>query len=239
MSDQPVQPLLVISGGSGYIGAAIVAAFKVRGWTVITLSRTKGEASDEFSMSCDISNEDAVKKAIQQVVERYGKIDACIHAAATSLERVSILEASKRSLEDTMAVAYFGAVYLARAVIAQMRSGGSFIGITSQVVEADVVTNPLMGGYLPAKYALRGFLRALASAPEAHALRVHAIAPGFLPGGLNSDLPPIVQRVIAHQSGTLASCDALGELAYTIAADPNAYLPGTSIQFPSKIAQPL
>ncbi|MBP7134697.1 SDR family oxidoreductase [Patescibacteria group bacterium] len=233
------RPLLVISGGSGYIGSAIVAAFCAHQWNVVILSRTKRDSSQGFVIECDISDVNAVKRAAQQISEKFGKIHACIHAAATPLERVSIVAASTPALMETMTTAYLGAVHLAQVLIPHMSTGGAFIGITSQVIESDSGMNPLMGGYLPAKYALRGFLRALSAAPEARSLRVYALAPGFLPGGLNGDLPPIIQRVIAHQVGAPSSTASLGELAYTMAANPDAFLPGTSVQYPSLIAQSL
>jgi NAD(P)-dependent dehydrogenase (short-subunit alcohol dehydrogenase family) len=228
----------IISGGGGYVGSAICRAFRREGWDVVVLSRT-GKASDgAVGIVCDLTQRVSVKAAIDEIVGRFGKIHACIHAVASPLERVSMLDVTDASVRETMDTAYLGAVHLAQAVVPQMDASGTFIGITSGAIEpGDTIGN--MGSYIPAKYALRGFLRALSADPLARGLRVYAVAPGFLPGGLNDDLPKIVKDVLSKASNvTDASIDELGTLIAKLATD--ASIPsGSSISFPSQNVTPL
>lgn len=177
--------LAIITGGSGYLGSAIAERFKQKGYAPVSFS-TKG--------GVDVTDELALKKAIDAAVDKYGPIYACVHAAAAPLERKSLLSIASDSFDKAMAVAAGGAYLLARAAAPHMDPSATFIGITTEAIEPSELVSP-SGAYIPAKYALRGVLRAL----NAELPRVYAVAPGFLPGGLNGDLPEAVRAVLAQK----------------------------------------
>lgn len=56
------------------------AARDVEQWFTEHGGAKKGEVQ-AIGLGCDVSNEDAVKKAMQQVVDRFGKIDVLVTAA--------------------------------------------------------------------------------------------------------------------------------------------------------------
>ncbi len=230
-------PLLIITGGSGYVGGAIAALFASKGWQVVSLSRTGNAPAGGEGLVCDIMDAAAVSGAVDDIVARFGNISLCLHAAAGALERVPLLETSDASALAAISTTYLGALHLAKAVIPHMTRGGAFIGITSQAMEPGTVSNN-MGAYVPAKSALRGFLRALAADPKARDIRVHAVAPGFLPGGLNADLPKLVHEVIAKRGGASSSQD-VAALVLRLMEEPNAFPAGTSIRVPSGETSPL
>lgn len=228
------KPLVIISGGSGYVGKALADAFAAQNWEVVSLSRTGTDG-----MRCDVTDRSSANAAIEEIVKKFGKIRACIHAAASPLERVSILETSEASVIETLNTAYLGALHLAHAAIPHMEATGAFIGITSGAIEPGETVGA-MGSYLPAKYALRGFLRALSVDPAARVIRVYAVSPDFLPGGLNDDLPRIVKEVFSKDSNTTeTSVLELGKMIVTLASRPSSVPSGSSIQFPSGDVSPL
>ena len=65
---------ILVTGGSGYLGAAAVAALQVRGHKIVTIGRHPGTDS----IVCDLNDRDAVYDAVRAV----GDIDTVVHLAA-------------------------------------------------------------------------------------------------------------------------------------------------------------
>lgn len=220
--------LAIVSGGGGYIGGAISSELRGHGWEVAALSRHAAPGV----YTCDATDEKAVQATIAAIVKAHGPIGACIHAAALPLERVGLLATATESFDAHMNTAARAAFLLAKACVPNMAQGAAFIGITSQAIEAGVVQPS--GAYVPAKYALRGLLRVLASEVKEKGIRVYAVTPGFLPGGLNSDIPEPVRNFIASKSGTDAhSTKALSELVRKLCTNEMEAPSGSSVAFPS------
>jgi len=65
---------ILVTGGSGYLGSAAVAALRARSHDVVTIGRHPGVDA----AVCDLTNADAVQKAVRAV----GDCDAVVHLAA-------------------------------------------------------------------------------------------------------------------------------------------------------------
>lgn len=223
----------VITGGTGYLGNAIVAALQKRGWKTASLSLHPVNAETDYA--CDITDERAVQNAIERIVHRYGRIDACIHAAALPLERIDPLEVSAESFKKNLAVAAHGAFFLATYAAPYMPEHSTFIGITTENIEN--TGEQKLGAYPAAKYALRGLLRSLVGTLGSRSIRVYAVAPGFLPGGLNNDLPEKVRTFIASKEKN-ATPKAVAELIAEMCTG-TSFASGSSIRVSTGTTEPL
>jgi nucleoside-diphosphate-sugar epimerase len=65
---------ILVTGGSGYLGSAAVAALRARGHEVVTIGRHPGADA----AVCDLADADAVHKAVRRV----GDCDVVVHLAA-------------------------------------------------------------------------------------------------------------------------------------------------------------
>ena len=65
---------ILVTGGSGYLGAAAVAALQVRGHKIVTIGRHPGTDS----IVCDLTDRDAVQDAVRALDD----IDTVVHLAA-------------------------------------------------------------------------------------------------------------------------------------------------------------
>ena len=65
--------VVIITGGSGFLGGQYVKSFKEKGAFVVNWDVDTG---------VDISNEDSVDKAVKAIIKKYGRIDALINNAA-------------------------------------------------------------------------------------------------------------------------------------------------------------
>lgn len=221
------KPLAIISGGSGYMGSAISAALRNAGWNVAALNRSARK--EEGAYQCDITDPVQVQEAIQKITKRYGDISACVHAASPRIVNKPLLETDVESFELPVRIAVRGAFLLAKEVIPQMKAGSAFIGITSKFIEPEIAVPPA-GSYVTAKYGLRGFLRTLTSEVRAKNIRVYAVAPGVLPGGLNDGVSPAMINFLASKSraGTVA-VEEVAALVQKLCTVPDAYPTGSSI----------
>lgn len=236
MDTQP-KPLAIISGGTGYLGTAIAGELKHAGWKVAMLSKSAPRSNGEV-YKCDVSNEEDVRAVLSEIRAAHGLIAACIHAASPPLERKPILSVSTASFDAALNTSVRAAFLLAREMAEHMADNAAFIGITTHAIEPGTLQPH--GAYIPAKYALRGFLRALSAETKESGIRVYAIAPGFLPGGLNKDMPQPIQDFLAQKSGTSqTSVRDIAILARELCVGDTRFPSGSSIAFPSLGASPL
>lgn len=227
--------IAIVTGGSGYIGSAIVAELTQQGWRVITLSRT----ATPDGIVCDITDPRAMHVAVDTIIKtEKGVLRACIHAAAAPLERKEIMSISPKSFAATVDTALTGAFLFATEAIPHMASGSVFIGITTKAIEPGA-SHASLGAYVVAKQALRSFLRLLSTELAPKGVRVYAVAPGFLPGGLNRDMPQAVLDLLASKQDVDASPEYVAKLITDICSEPQQYPGGFSIAASSRTATPL
>ena len=218
--------LAVITGGTGHVGSAITKILKKSGWRVAVLSSTQ---SGDDVYKCDITDRRAVASVIENIISISGQIDACIHAAAASMGK----DRSEPDLQ--MTVTLKGAENFASAALPYMKKGAAFIGITTKLIEPGVTPMP-MGSYLPAKRALRNFLRTLAQNTEEKKIRVYAVAPGAIAGGLSERVPQAVLEMLAKKTGVgMTTAEVVADIVKKICDDAEAYKPSSSIAIPGEV----
>ena len=170
MSDQD-RRVAVVTGGAGGIGGAIVERL-APDHTVVVLDRTGGD------VVVDLGAADDVRRAAALVLERYGRCDVLVHAAATfafgPLEQIEL-----DSWRQIQAVNVESPLLLAQAFVPGMkeRGFGRLIFIVS-----NTFWSPPDGEMLPyvaSKGALIGMTRGLAVALGADRIAVTAVAPGL------------------------------------------------------------
>ena len=224
------KPLAIVSGGGGYVGSAIRATLERSGWDVVSLGIRASD--DDRVYECDVTNEQQVEDIIKKITRQYGQVCACIHAAAMPIDNRPLLEIDIESFEMSIKIAVRGAFLLAKFVVPHMKAGSAFIGVTTKLIEPEA-TLPPTGSHITAKYALRGFLRTLASEMQRKHIRVYAVAPGFLPGGLNRGVSLAMIDFLATKSGIgSASVEAVADLVRTLCSEKEAYPSGSSISLP-------
>jgi len=74
--------LVVVSGGGGKLGRAVVAELVEHGWDVVVFDRRDPERSGVTFLPVDLTDYAAVLDAMLGVEERYAAVDAVVHLAA-------------------------------------------------------------------------------------------------------------------------------------------------------------
>jgi rhamnulose-1-phosphate aldolase/alcohol dehydrogenase len=193
---------MVTGAGSG-IGRAIAAAFADAGAVVAVVdvnldsaratSEAIGDQDRAIAIEADVTDEAAVKRAVDEAVCTYGGIDIVINNAGLSLSK-ALLETTEADWDlqhDVMAKGSFMvSKHAASAMIAQGK-GGDIIYIVSKNA---VVAGPNNLAYGSAKASQAHQVRLLAAELGTHGIRVNGINPdgvvqgsGIFAGGWGAD----------------------------------------------------
>lgn len=186
----------VVTGGTGAIGEAIVRALRVGGYRAVVLGRRGGD------IRADLTSESAVKHAAAEVLDRHGRVDALVHAAAV-IDPMALGDLDAERWRRVMAVNVEAALWLSRAFVPGMveRSFGRIVMIGS-----DSLWIPPRGDFLPyvtAKGALLGMVRTLAVEFGGNGISVAAVAPGL------TDTPMARSVVDASQFDAVVATQAM------------------------------
>ncbi|MDP1689374.1 MAG: SDR family NAD(P)-dependent oxidoreductase, partial [bacterium] len=73
--------LILVTGGNGLLGSAIIHKIKEEGGKVINADITAHTNDDLSDVQCDICNEESVNELITRIKKRYGKIDGLVNNA--------------------------------------------------------------------------------------------------------------------------------------------------------------
>jgi NAD(P)-dependent dehydrogenase (short-subunit alcohol dehydrogenase family) len=160
----------VVTGGAGAIGGAIAARLAAD-HIVVILDRTG-------DVVVDLGDPDAVRQAALLVLERYGRCDVLVHAAAmVAFGPFDVFELDV--WRRVQAVNVESALLLTQAFAPQMRDRG--FGRVIFIVSNTFWRPPgaHMLAYVASKGALIGMVRALAVGLGSDGIAVTAVAPGL------------------------------------------------------------
>jgi NAD(P)-dependent dehydrogenase (short-subunit alcohol dehydrogenase family) len=178
------EKVVLITGGESGIGLATARLFVSEGARVhlVGIDETKlGAAVDELghenasSSVADVTDEEAVARAIAAGVDRYGRFDVVISNAGISGEMAPIVDYPSDVFARTLAVHVLGAFHVLKHTTPHIPDGGSVI-ITSSVV--GLIGPPGASGYVAAKHAQVGLMRTAAKELAPRRIRVNTIHPG-------------------------------------------------------------
>ncbi|PPF42700.1 short-chain dehydrogenase [Pseudoclavibacter sp. AY1F1] len=163
MPATPLRPVgrVLITGGASGLGAAVAEAVAEAGGTPIVLDLdTSGVASGALARDVDVTDRPAVERAVVEVAEELGGLDAVVTAAG--IDRPAKLEElSGEEWEKIVAVNLFGTVSTVRAALPYLEaSHGRVVTVASSLA-----LRPLSDAtaYSASKFAVLGFSRALAA----------------------------------------------------------------------------
>lgn len=174
--------IALVTGASSGIGLATAERLAQAGYKVYGTSRRGGAANSERSfemLPLDVTQDASVNAAVQQLLQREGRIDLLVNNAGFGLAPAGAEESSleqARSLFDTN---FFGIVRMTRAVVPQMRQQGAgrIINIGSVL---GFLPMPYMALYSATKHAVAGYSESLDHELRTQGIRVSVVAPAYI-----------------------------------------------------------
>jgi NAD(P)-dependent dehydrogenase (short-subunit alcohol dehydrogenase family) len=177
----------LITGGDSGIGRAAAVLFAREGADLAILYLNEGEDAQEtkrlieregrscLTIAGDVGNPDFCRAAVDQAIQRFGKLDVLVNNAAEQHPKKDIGEITPDQIDRTFRTNIFGYFYMVQAAMPHLKKGSAIINTTS--VTAYRGSSDLLD-YSATKGAIVAFTRSLAQKLAGEGIRVNGVAPG-------------------------------------------------------------
>jgi 3-oxoacyl-[acyl-carrier protein] reductase len=238
MSGELAGQVAVVTGASRGIGRAIAARLAGAGAALVVGYREQAEAAGETvaaivdaggtaSAVCfDVGDADAVRVAVQNVVDRHGRLDILVNNAGFARDAL-VLRLRDDDWERVLRTNLTGAFHCTRAALRAMVRAryGRIVNLTSVVAE---MGNAGQAAYAAAKAGVIGFTKSLAREVAERGITVNAVAPGFvetdMTAGLSAEQKTFYTNVIP--AGRIATPEEVAAAVAFLASPAASYITG-------------
>jgi len=178
------RPVAIITGASQGIGAGLLAGYRSAGYAVVgvalTLPPGDRDESDYLAVAGDVADAQTARRAVDQALDRFGRIDTLINNAGIYIGK-PFAEYTLDDYEAIIAVNLTGFFHITQLAIAQMaeRGSGHIVNVSTSLVDHPDSTRPSV---LPAltKGGLVAASRSLAIEYASRGVRVNAVSLGVI-----------------------------------------------------------
>lgn len=235
----------LITGGAGSIGMAAARLFLAEGAKLMLVDRDDAAhraaaaalpADRATFKAADVSSVEDTRRYVAATLERWGPIDVLFSNAGNRGVIRPLAEYPDEVFDSVIAVHVRGAFLACKYGIPAMNDGGSVI-ITSSV--AGMRGDPGVVGYITAKHAQIGLMRAVAKEAAPRRIRVNTIHPGPIDNafqrGLEQDLSGVLSRDAGEffdgliPLGRHGSADEVARAALFLASDQSSFTTASTL----------
>jgi 3-oxoacyl-[acyl-carrier protein] reductase len=187
--------LITGAGSAGGIGFAVARRMHAAGARVVITSTTDriharareldASGNGVLSFIADLTVETDVKRLVDSVLTRLGRIDILVNNAGMTqtgrpMESKPLLQTSFAEWQNQISITLHTAFRMSRAVLPGMteQKYGRIVNVTS--VTGPLVSNPGSAAYGAAKAAMDGMMRAVAIETGAGGITINGVAPGWI-----------------------------------------------------------
>ena len=186
----------IVTGGTRGIGKGICEVFCREGatvalWDVLngteTVNEIKQNGGKIFFQKVDVTDQNSVDNAIDEIIKQHGKIEILINNAGIIRDR-SFLKMSEEEWDSVINVNLKSLYVVTRAVIPHMKENGY-----GRIVSASSINGTAgafgQTNYCATKAGISGFTRALCKEVGRFGITANAVAPGFIQSAMTDSMP--------------------------------------------------
>lgn len=223
----------IVFGGSSGIGLATAKALAAAG-AAVALAARRGEVVQEaaaqitmgggkaLGIAADVGERAQVEAAINQTLERFGKIDILVNAAAVNVKGRALQVLSDADWQQILHINLTGAFYTTHAVLPAMRSQGG--GLIVQVSSISGRWGDQSGAaYQASKHGVVGLCYATMVEERKNGIRATALMPGIVDTPFLNQRPVMPSRDVLDQA--LQPEDLAQATLFLASLPPRAYVP--------------
>jgi NAD(P)-dependent dehydrogenase (short-subunit alcohol dehydrogenase family) len=239
---EATKPVMLVTGGSRGIGAAVCRLAAAQGYVVVVNYASSADlataiaddlGNGSFAVRADIGDEAAILQMFAAIDDRLGRIDVLVNNAGVAGSYGTLDSYTVEALDRLWAVNLTGPFVCAREAAQRMRDsrrGGSIVNISSKAA--------VLGGpnewvhYAASKGGIDTMTIGLAKELAPHGIRVNAVRPGLIesdfhlhatPGRVERMLPMVpMQRV--------GTAEEVAEAVVWLASSAASYVTGAFIE---------
>ena len=227
----------IVTGAAQGIGAKIAERFAEEGAAVavvdinrelaeerVKLLQTKSVQSEAYVV--DVSNTEAVKELVAQVVKQFGRVDVLVNNAGITRDGL-LLTMSESDWDIVISVNLKSVFNFTKAIARPMikQKGGSIINISSVV---GLFGNGGQLNYAASKAGVIGATKSAAKELASRNIRVNAIAPGYIQTAMTDKLDEKARNALLDHipAKTLGLPEDVANAAVFLASDLASYITG-------------
>ncbi len=231
--------IALITGASRGIGKEIAIELSKLGAEVFINYSSSDEKAEEVvnliknsggkahKLKFDVSKEDAVSKAFEEIIKINGSIDILVNNAG--ITRDGLLMRMKSEQWDDVLNTNLKGVFLCTKYASKFmmkKRSGNIINISSIV---GLIGNPGQANYSAAKAGVIGFTKSCAKEFASRGITVNAIAPGFIETDMTQKLntEDIIKSIPLGKLGNTKQIASL--VAFLVSSDSGNYITGQTI----------
>jgi NAD(P)-dependent dehydrogenase (short-subunit alcohol dehydrogenase family) len=229
----------VVTGGNRGLGAAWVRGLVDVGATVVIAARDDERSRDTAerigdgvdSVHLDVRDADDVRRALDTIVERHGRVDILVNNAGTCIHRPA-LEVAGDEWEQVIDINLNGLWRCSQTFGGHMIDNGGGVIVNIGSISAQIVNRPQMQpAYNASKAAVHQLTKSLAAEWAPHGVRVNALAPGYTKTEMAAvDRPEFRARWIEDAPmQRYAMPDELGPALVFLASDASSFMTGATL----------
>ena len=181
--------IIVVTGGSGLLGTAMINDLKLKGATALNFEVNQLDDLNEGIIGCDVTNEISVKRALDLIIDKFGRIDGWVNNAyprtadwGNKFEEVS-LKSWQKNVDFQLNSVFVCAQKVLeimknqkRGAMVNMASIYGILGPDFSVYKGTEMTMP--AAYAAIKGGVVNFTRYLASYYAPYGVRINCVSPG-------------------------------------------------------------
>jgi len=201
-----INKIALVTGAGRGIGKAIALALAKEGMDVAvnarhlegimaTATEIERLGQRSIAITCDVSDYEAVKGMVQQIVTKWGGIDILVNNAGVATSKMWE-DMEKSDWDRVLNVNLSSVLNCSKAVLETMkqRGGGSIINIASMA--GKTISDMSGPDYTASKAGIIGFTRQLAFELGPYNIRVNAVCPATVMTSLTEITPEIEEKLI-------------------------------------------
>lgn len=241
---------LVTGAGSG-IAKAAAKLFAKEGAKVAALGRTKEELEETVAqiksdngeaipLIADISQPEEMQQAIQQIADKWGRLDIVFANAGINGVWAPIEDLTPEEWDKTININLKGTFLTVKYAVPHLKKQGGSIIITSSVNGTRIFSNTGATAYSCSKAAQVAFGQMVALELAKHRIRVNVICPGAIETNIDEntqrrDLEHIQEPVefpegkIPLTDGKPGTSEQVAQVVLFLASDASSHITGTPI----------
>ena len=238
--------VVLVTGGASGIGRAVVLAFARAGYAVgftdiksdkaeSLLKEIKNLGVDGVFILADHSKESDNQRVIDEVMKKWGRLDAAVNNAGTEgqpglLTENQTAENFKNTFSVNVEGVLWGMKYQSPAL--HKSGGGAIVNLSSVAGHVGIAG---MAAYVASKHAVEGLTKVAALENAQKNIRVNAVAPGaiqtdmidrFVGKGATAERQDLIAQ---HPMGRLGQADEVAQTILFLCSECSSFVTGQSL----------